>query len=133
MPRLRVNYKFTVLHTRIPSVSESDSEIQNNDNNNDNINSDGNNKIKINSNNNENNENNDNDNNENKIESNENKRIFTTEEIEDEERAYALLKLTVTNGKVRRILDSVLAIQSWPYGSKKEPNNPDLTLLQVIF
>lgn len=36
----------------------------------------------------------------------------------------ALMRLSVTNGKVRKILGTVLAIQSWPYNVKKEPPLP---------
>lgn len=34
------------------------------------------------------------------------------------------MRLSVTNGKVRKILGTVLAIQSWPYNVKKEPLMP---------
>ena len=36
----------------------------------------------------------------------------------------ALMRQSVTNGKVRKILGTVLAIQSWPYNVKKEPPMP---------
>ena len=52
-------------------------------------------------------------------------------ENEDELRGDALLKLSVTNGKVRRILDTVLGIQSWPFGTKKEPACPDPSQILV--
>lgn len=59
------------------------------------------------------------------------KRIHAMEENKEEQKADALLKLTITNGKVRRILGTVLGIQSWPFGSKKEPACPDPTNLLV--
>ena len=59
------------------------------------------------------------------------KRIHAIEENKEEQKADALLKLTITNGKVRRILGTVLGIQSWPFGSKKEPACPDPTNLLV--
>lgn len=44
----------------------------------------------------------------------------------DENRIQALLKSSVIQGKVRRILDTVLTTQSWVYGTKKEPPTPSL-------
>jgi hypothetical protein len=44
----------------------------------------------------------------------------------DENRIQALLKRSVIQGKVRRILDTVLSTQSWVFGTKKEPPAPSL-------
>jgi hypothetical protein len=54
--------------------------------------------------------------------SGENKEV--SDESSAERRIESLLRMSVTNGKVRRILDTVLATQSWPMGSRKEPPTP---------
>ena len=131
MPRLRVNYKFTVLHTvsaatavnadsglsdevalladadvQPPSLSEEDIEDIHNmgDPNLDDSNE------------------NDSDNEiENDDKSNYNKREGPCEADIEESKIAALMRRTITNGKVRKIVGTVLAIQSWPYNVKKEP------------
>ena len=65
------------------------------------------------------------------IQNNDDKKTSAMKENEDELRGDALLKLSVTNGKVRRILDTVLGIQSWPFGTKKEPACPDPSQILV--
>ena len=42
----------------------------------------------------------------------------------EKSRVDALMKLSITNGKVRKIVGTVLAIQSWPYNVRKEPPAP---------
>ena len=39
----------------------------------------------------------------------------------EESKIAALMRRSITNGKVRKIVGTVLAIQSWPYNVKKEP------------
>ena len=36
----------------------------------------------------------------------------------------AILRTPVTNGKNRLVLETILSIQSWPFGGKKEPSAP---------
>ena len=156
MPRLRLNYKFTVLHVRQKSpifLSNDLQVISEADNNNENLSVATDNMMNLNSikaaNINEENtmviinENNA-INTKNEISIKERKEmILNTDQIddrktsviavnEDELRGDALLKLSVTNGKVRRILDTVLGIQSWSFGTKKEPACPDPSQILVI-
>jgi hypothetical protein len=46
----------------------------------------------------------------------------------EEARIQGILKSSVIQGKVRRILNTVLATQTWVFGSKKEPVAPSLDL-----
>ena len=163
MPRLRLNYKFTVLHVRQKSpilltknfheeADEDDNNEESSDHNykessvtiNNIMNSDttvtGNineeNKTATISENNEINTSNEIDMGQtldiiSNIQNNDDKKTSAMKENEDELRGDALLKLSVTNGKVRRILDTVLGIQSWPFGTKKEPACPDPSQILV--
>ena len=163
MPRLRLNYKFTVLHVRQKSpilltknfheeADEDDNNEESSDHNykessvtiNNIMNSDttvtGNineeNKIDTISENNEINISNEINMGQtldviSNIQNNDDKKTSAMKENEDELRGDALLKLSVTNGKVRRILDTVLGIQSWPFGTKKEPACPDPSQILV--
>ena len=155
MPRLRLNYKFTVLHVRRKSpifLSNDLQVISEDDDNNEKLSVDTDNMMNLNTIkaaniNQENkmviiNENNViNTRNEINIketkemilntEQIDDKRISVIAENKDELRGDALLKLSVTNGKVRRILDTVLGIQSWSFGTKKEPACPDPSQILV--
>ena len=155
MPRLRLNYKFTVLHVRRKSpifLSNDLQVISEDDDNNEKLSVATDNMMNLNTIkaadvNEENkmviiNENNV-INTRNEINIKETKEmILNTEQIDDrrisviaenkdELRGDALLKLSVTNGKVRRILDTVLGIQSWSFGTKKEPACPDPSQILV--
>jgi hypothetical protein len=55
-----------------------------------------------------------------------------SDESRIERRVESLLRMSVTNGKVRRILDTVLATQSWPMGSRKEPPTPTPHSSQMV-
>ena len=155
MPRLRLNYKFTVLHVRRKSpifLSNDLQVISEDDDNNEklsvatdnmmNLNTikaadvnEENKMVIINENNviNTRNEINIKDTKEMILntEQIDDKRISVIAENKDELRGDALLKLSVTNGKVRRILDTVLGIQSWSFGTKKEPACPDPSQILV--
>ena len=43
---------------------------------------------------------------------------------EEEKLIGAILRTPVTNGKNRLVLETILSIQSWPFGGKKEPSAP---------
>lgn len=45
---------------------------------------------------------------------------------EEEKLTGAILRTPVTNGKNRLVLETILSIQSWTFGGKKEPSAPTL-------